>query len=98
MAKNIAIVYHSGFGHTQKLAQYIALGVSQIAEVDCCLMSVEQIDWQILADADAIIMGCPTYMGSASAPFKAFMDASSKVWSEQAWQGKLAAGFTNSLI
>jgi len=96
MAKNIAIVYHSGFGHTQKLAQYIALGVSQIAEVDCCLMSVEQIDWQILADADAIIMGCPTYMGSASAPFKAFMDASSKVWSEQAWQGKLAAGFTNS--
>lgn len=96
MAKQLVIVYHSGFGHTQKLAEYIALGVSQIAEVDGYLMSIEAIDWQILADADAIVMGCPTYMGSASAPFKTFMDASSKAWMQQTWQGKLAAGFTNS--
>lgn len=96
MVKNIAIVYHSGFGHTQKLAEHIALGVSQIAEVDGYLMSIDAIDWQILADADAIVMGCPTYMGSASAPFKTFMDASSKAWLQQTWQGKLAAGFTNS--
>ncbi len=96
MAKNIAIVYHSGFGHTERVAEYIALGVSQVAEVDAYLLSVDNIDWDILAAADAIIMGCPTYMGSASAPFKAFMDASSKVWLQQAWQGKLAAGFANS--
>ncbi len=96
MAKNIAIVYHSGFGHTAKLAEYIALGVSQVAEVEGYLLSVDNIDWDILASADVIVMGCPTYMGSASAPFKAFMDASSKAWSQQIWQGKLAAGFTNS--
>ena len=90
MAKNIAIVYHSGFGHTAKLADYIALGVSQVAEVEVYLLSVDNMDWDILAAADAIIMGCPTYMGSASAPFKTFMDASSKVWSQQRWQGKLA--------
>ncbi|HMU88582.1 MAG TPA: flavodoxin family protein, partial [Agitococcus sp.] len=28
--------------------------------------------------------------------FKTFMDDTSKVWLEQSWQGKLAAGFTNS--
>ncbi|MCB1659256.1 MAG: flavodoxin domain-containing protein, partial [Pseudomonadales bacterium] len=67
MSKNIVIVYHSSFGHTQKIAQHIALGVSQIADIECYLMAVEAIDWQLLADADAIIMGCPTYMGSASA-------------------------------
>jgi len=44
--------------------------------------------------ADAIVFGCPTYMGCVSAPFKAFMDATSKVWFEQAWRDKLAAGFT----
>ncbi len=35
-------------------------------------------------------------MGSVSAPFKAFMDAASKVWFEQKWKNKLATGFTNS--
>jgi multimeric flavodoxin WrbA len=35
-------------------------------------------------------------MGSASAPFKAFMDASSKVWFKQGWKDKIAAGFTHS--
>ncbi len=94
--KIIAVVYHSGYGHTEKLAEYIALGVAQVDGVTGVLLSVEAMDWDILAAADAIIMGCPTYMGSASAPFKAFMDASSKVWLQQGWQGKLAAGFTNS--
>jgi multimeric flavodoxin WrbA len=35
-------------------------------------------------------------MGSVSAPFKAFMDASSKVWFTQGWKDKIAAGFTHS--
>ena len=35
-------------------------------------------------------------MGSASAQFKAFMDASSKPWYSQHWKNKIAAGFTNS--
>ncbi len=35
-------------------------------------------------------------MGSASAQFKAFMDASSKVWYTRDWKDKIAAGFTTS--
>jgi NAD(P)H dehydrogenase (quinone) len=35
-------------------------------------------------------------MGGVSAPFKAFMDASSKTWYERKWADKVAAGFTNS--
>ncbi|MEK9970522.1 MAG: flavodoxin family protein, partial [Ferrovibrio sp.] len=46
--------------------------------------------------ADAIIFGAPTYMGSVSAPFKAFMDYTSQVWYGRGWKDKLAAGFTNS--
>jgi multimeric flavodoxin WrbA len=33
-------------------------------------------------------------MGSVSGPFKTWMDGTSKVWGQ--WNGKLAAGFTNS--
>jgi multimeric flavodoxin WrbA len=44
-----------------------------------------------------MIMGAPTYMGSASAPFKAWMDATSKRWFTTApMMDKLAAGFTCS--
>ncbi|NOU08382.1 MAG: flavodoxin family protein, partial [Hyphomicrobiaceae bacterium] len=52
--------------------------------------------WAELAAADAIIFGAPTYMGSLSAPFKQFMDASSKAWYGDVWKNKIAAGFTNS--
>jgi len=43
-----------------------------------------------------MIFGAPTYMGSASAVFKTFMEATSTRWMEQKWADKLAAGFTNS--
>jgi NAD(P)H dehydrogenase (quinone) len=35
-------------------------------------------------------------MGSLSAPFAAFKDATAKVWMQQGWKDKIAAGFTNS--
>ncbi len=94
----IAIVYHSGYGHTARQAEAVARGALSVSGVTSQLIRVEDIEdhWSALEKADAIIFGSPTYMGSASAPFKAFMDASSKVWSGQGWKDKLAAGFTNS--
>lgn len=35
-------------------------------------------------------------MGSASAPFKDFMDKSAKIWMTQDWKDKIAGGFTVS--
>ena len=48
-----------------------------------------------LHSCDAIIFGSPTYMGSVSAQFKAFADATSDFWEQQAWAGKVAAGITS---
>lgn len=94
----IAIVYHSGYGHTARQAEAVARGALSVSGVTSQLIRVEDIEdhWSALEKADAIIFGSPTYMGSASAPFKTFMDASSKVWFGQGWKDKLAAGFTNS--
>lgn len=94
----VAVVYHSGYGHTAEVAKAVARGAAGIAGIDAQLISVTDIDqhWQDLDAADAIIFGAPTYMGSVSAPFKAFMDASSKVWFTQGWKDKIAAGFTHS--
>jgi len=94
----VAVVYHSGYGHTAAVAKAVARGAAGVDGVEAQLVSVADIDkhWDDLKDADAIIFGTPTYMGGVSAQFKAFMDASAKVWFVQGWKDKLAAGFTHS--
>jgi multimeric flavodoxin WrbA len=96
----VVIVYHSVSGRTRALAEAAALGARAAAtgEVVVHLLSADEATraHALLAEADAIVFGCPTYMGSASAQFKAFMDSTSTVWALQGWRDKLAAGFTHS--
>ncbi|UCU97493.1 flavodoxin family protein [Acidovorax radicis] len=92
----IAVVYHSGYGHTQRLAQAVAHGASgQLVAIDAD-GNLPDGGWDTLAAASAIIFGAPTYMAGPSWQFKKFADASSKPWFTQAWKDKLFAGFTNS--
>jgi multimeric flavodoxin WrbA len=94
----IAIVYHSGYGHTERQAQAVEKGAASVTGVKTRLIKVTDItDPTSLNDADAIIFGTPTYMGSAAAAMKSFMEATSKLWSRQEWKDKVASGFTNSL-
>lgn len=98
-AVHVAVVYHSGYGHTRKQAEAVHAGANSVMGVRSQLIPVEEIDayWSHLETVDAIIFGAPTYMGSASAQFKAFMDASSQaVFARNAWRDKVAAGFTNA--
>jgi multimeric flavodoxin WrbA len=95
----IAVAFHSGYGHTARQARAVAAGAGSVPGARAELCDVAAADdqlWDTLATADAIIFGTPTYMGSQSAVFQAFAEASAPVWMEQRWSGKLAAGFTNS--
>lgn len=94
----IAIVYHSGYGHTKVQAEAVLRGARKVAGVEAQLIKSEEHaeHWDALDNADAIILGAPTYMAGVSAPFKSFLDATSSRWAEQRWKDKLAAGFTNS--
>jgi multimeric flavodoxin WrbA len=92
----IVVVYHSGYGHTQRMAQSVAEGAgARLLAIDAD-GNLPAGGWEELKQADAIIFGSPTYMGSVSWQFKKFADASSKAWFAQDWKDKLAAGFTNS--
>ncbi|MFZ9035739.1 MAG: flavodoxin family protein [Francisellaceae bacterium] len=96
--KKIAIVYHSGFGHTEVIARHVFEGAKAVIDISAELFKATDITDkpEVLNDYDAIIMGAPTYMGSLSAGLKSFMEASSLLWMEQKWKDKIAAGFTNS--
>jgi NAD(P)H dehydrogenase (quinone) len=96
----IAIVYHSGYGHTRRQAEAVKAGVARVQGARALLLTSEeaQSNWSDLASADAIIFGAPTYVAGASAAFKAFQEASSHAVMTQGlgWKDKIAAGFTNS--
>lgn len=95
----ITIPFHSGNGHTEKLASFIAEGATHTKNVKADLLNVSDpsaIDWDKLHTADAIVFGSPTYMGSVSGPFKSFMDQTGNFWLDQKWKNKIAAGFTVS--
>lgn len=94
----IAVAFHSGYGHTERQAQAVARGAREAGSA-ATLYNVGDLTqdlWDGLAEADAIIFGTPTYMGSQSSVFQAFAEASASVWSTQGWKDKVAAGFTNS--
>ena len=91
-----AVVYHSGYGHTKRLAEAVAGGASAILFAIDADGNLPEEAWTALDSADAIIFGSPTYMGGPSWQFKRFADASSKAWFELKWKDKLFGGFTNS--
>ena len=103
----LAIVYFSGSGHTAQMAEAVARGAREVANLEVQLYALQGKDIQDgrfkndslltqLDASDAIIFGSPTYMGGPAAQFKAFADATGERWFKATWKDKLAAGFTVS--
>jgi multimeric flavodoxin WrbA len=91
-----AVVYFSGYGHTQKVAEAVAEGAgAALVQIDA-EGNLSEAQWAELSAADAIVFGAPTYMGNAPWQFKKFADASSKIWFTRGWQDKVFGGFVNS--
>jgi NAD(P)H dehydrogenase (quinone) len=105
---SVVVVFDSGSrgqpslgGRTAAVADAIADGARSLraTEVTLAPLNGGHPPWEALDAADAIVFGCPTYMGSASAVMKTFMEKSLRPqWIEQRWKDKLAAGFTNSAV
>ena len=101
----IALVYFTNTGVTGQLmkAAYSEIEKDGIEPVFCEILGKEIIEGRFtnqklmnsLHSCDAIIFGSPTYMGSVTAQFKAFADATSDLWLDQRWAGKIAAGVTS---
>ena len=94
----IAVIYHTTYGHTKAQAEAVHRGAQSVSYASAQLYTVEKATARLdeLDDADAIIFGCPTYMGSMSAGMKAFLETAAKKWFTLAWKDKVAGAFTNS--
>ena len=98
MNAHVVVLYHTGYGHTAALAECVRQGAASISGVHAQLIRAEDAEqhWSDLDACDAIIFGAPTLMGSVSAGMKRFMETVVERYFHQRWDGKLAAGFTNS--
>jgi NAD(P)H dehydrogenase (quinone) len=103
----LSVVYHSGTGHTAKLAEAVAQGAGSVADVKVQTIAIQGKDiiegryknpavMEQLDASDAIIFGSPTYMGGPSGQFKAFADATADRWFGGKWKDKIASGFSVS--
>ncbi|PRD43186.1 NADPH-dependent FMN reductase [Phyllobacterium phragmitis] len=95
-AINTVVVYHSGYGHTHRMAEAVAEGAGGTLLAIDAEGNLSDEGWAALDAADAIIFGAPTYMGGPSWQFKKFADTSSKPWFADKWKDKIFGGFTNS--
>jgi NAD(P)H dehydrogenase (quinone) len=88
----ICLPYHSGNGHTRRLVDGIAAGMTVARIIDVAAM--QPADWAALDAAPAIVFACPTYMGCTSAAYGGFLEQAADRWPGQRWADKLAAGAT----
>ena len=96
--KKIAVVYASRYGHTKLLAEHVASGAGSVADTEVILYTVGDAEKHLdqLDEADAIIFGTATYMGSMAREMKHFMEEAAGRWFKRTWCDKIAGGFTNS--
>ncbi|MDX8396874.1 MAG: NAD(P)H-dependent oxidoreductase [Mariprofundaceae bacterium] len=90
----IIITYHSDYGSTEKMAEAIAAG-AQASLLDASIHLSKACDTQLsdLEKSDVIIFGSPVHMGSIAWPMKKLIDQTSKLWMENALEGKVGAVF-----
>lgn len=94
---SVAVIYHSNYGHTKRVAEAIATGArQQLSASQVSAIDIHDIDWEFIDHADLLVFGSAVYMGSVTAEFKTFMDETSKRWYNREWEGKWAAAFANS--
>jgi NAD(P)H dehydrogenase (quinone) len=98
--KQVAVIFHSGHGHTEYIARHVFEGARNVAGIEVSLLKAEDLTStpEKLLGFDGFIWGSPTYLGGVSGVFKSFMDSTGGLWRKQQLKGKLASGFTVSSL
>ena len=94
MAKAL-VVYDSETGNTEKMAEAIGEGI-RAAGLDVEVKHVDNTSLDALADADAIVLGSPTYFSTMTGKMKTFIDKSIELWPGKPGKlkDKIGAAFT----
>jgi len=87
------VVYDSATGNTEKMAMAISQGMKR-AGLDVEAKRVKNVSLSDLIDADAIVLGSPTYFATMSNHMKRLIDESVKIYPDKL-KDKVGAAFTS---
>jgi flavorubredoxin len=83
------IIYDSKWGNTRQVAEKIAEGLMEVPGTEATVIHHKQVDAGQLAEFDAIIVGSPNHIGTATWSIRRFLNGLGKAELE----GKLVAVF-----
>ena len=92
MAK-VIVVYESKYGNTKLVAETIVEGVKEVSGVEAVLNELKEVDLNRLFGFDAVLVGSPNHIGSATRGIRKFIDKLGNL----NLQGKLVAVFDTYL-
>ena len=96
MTKQLLIIYYTGTGKTQWMAQTIADGAREQG-ISVKVLPVEDCTMEDLEMADGIVVGSPTYFSNMAWQVKKLVDESISLYRrDHLLQGKVAGCFTSS--
>lgn len=75
----VFIVYDTKYGNTKLVAEKIAEGIREAGAIETEVTDIEKVDYQRLAEADAILIGAPIHAGGPSRAIMKFIDKLSKL-------------------
>lgn len=90
----VLVVYDTQTGNTEKMAQHVVKGAKSTSQAEVLLKKAKDTTLEDLQNADAIVVGSPTYYGLMSAAVKDLFDRSVKIHGKL--EGKVGAAFTSS--
>ena len=91
--ERVLIVYYSRSGNTKKMAELVAEG-ARGAGGEVTVVPVDKAETRELLDADAIILGSPTYYGHSAGVMRSFLDKSVRYHGKL--EGKVGAAFSSA--
>ncbi|RJS68167.1 hypothetical protein CW680_00170 [Candidatus Bathyarchaeota archaeon] len=95
MAKRLLIVYYSGTGNTERMAEEIGRGARRLG-VEVEVKRVEECSLEDLVEADGIVVGSPTYFSNVAWQMKKIIDESVVLYRKRQLKGKVGGCFTSS--
>ena len=79
-AVHVLVAYYTRTGNTEQMARAVVEGVKRVPGAVVVLKRVEQVTQDDLAQADAIILGSPTYFANLPAAMKEAIDRWNWKW------------------
>ena len=72
--KKVMVIYESKYGNTKLVAEIIAEGMKEAGGAEPTLSSIKEVDFDKIADYDAILIGSPNHIGGPVGRAKKFID------------------------